>query len=115
MRFIGNAILGGIGGLIVAVVVAIVLTSLGTFADHMPPIPWAVGVVLLFVAGLIGVTRKRYIGLGIVVVWVVGAGFAMMLGQGTDYVTPIHDAVYKAIPWTFVACCAFACVLNALI
>ncbi|MBN3780480.1 hypothetical protein G3O06_23485 [Burkholderia sp. Ac-20345] len=115
MRSVGNLIFGGIGGLFVAGMIAMTLKSLDTFAEFMPPVPWAIGVALFLIAVAIGFVRKRFAGLGMVVVWAVGVGMAMMLGQGDDYVTPMREALYSVIPWAFVGCCALACVLNAAI
>ncbi|WP_166723492.1 hypothetical protein [Burkholderia sp. Tr-862] len=41
-----------------------------------------------------------------------GVGFAMVIGQDAD-ATSMRDAIYHRIPWTFVAGCALACVINA--
>lgn len=114
MRSFGNVLGAGFWGLMVAGMLAFAMHSLGTFVEAMPPLPWAIGVALLVVALVIGFTRGRFFGLGFVVVWALGIGFAMVLGQGAD-ATPMRDAIYSAIPWTFVACCAFACVLNAAV
>ncbi|MEX3556827.1 MAG: hypothetical protein VB131_10185 [Burkholderia gladioli] len=114
MRALGNVFGALILGLCVASGLAFVMHSLGTFVEAMPPIPWAIGVVLLIVALVIGFNRGRFFGLGFVGVWALGIGFAMVMGQGAE-ATPMRDAIYHLIPWTFVACCAFACVLNAAV
>lgn len=114
MRAFGNVLGIAFLGLCGVCGIALAMHSLGTFVEAMPPLPWAIGVALLVVALVIGFTRGRFLGLGFVVVWALGIGFAMVLGQGAD-ATPMRDAIYLAIPWTFVACCAFACVLNATI
>lgn len=114
MRSLGNVFgvlfLGACG----AVGLAFAMHSLGTFVEAMPPLPWAMGVALLIVALVIGFTRRRFFGLAFVGVWALGMGFAMVMGQGAD-ATPMRDAIYHVMPWAFVACCAFACVLNAVV
>ena len=77
----------------------------------MPPLPWTIGVALLIVALVVGFARRRFFGLGFVGLWAMAIGFAMVIGQGAD-ATLMRDLIYRVIPWAFVACCAFACVLN---
>lgn len=113
MRAIGNAFGAWVLGLTIAGGLAVAIGSLGTFIQAIPPIPWAIGSVLLIAALAIGFTRSRFAGLAFVGLWAFGVGFAMMMGQGAD-VGPIHEAVYHAIPWGFVGCCALACLLNAV-
>ncbi|MBO1859265.1 hypothetical protein J4G52_37555 [Burkholderia cenocepacia] len=114
MKSIANIVGAGILGLVVAGVIALAMQSLGTFAQFMPPVPWGVGVALLVAACVIGYARGRFFGLVFVAIWALGIGAAMLIGQGTDSVSPMIEAIYRIIPWAFVGCCAFACILNAV-
>ncbi len=112
MRLLGNLFGAMILGLCVASGIAFAMHSLGTFVQFMPPLPWAIGVVLLIAACVVGVVRGRHLGSGGGAVWMLGIGFAMVIGQDAD-ATPMRDAIYHLIPWTFVAGYALACVINA--
>ncbi|HHV7521250.1 TPA: hypothetical protein ACUNF5_002731 [Burkholderia orbicola] len=112
MRSLGYLFGALILGLCVASGIAFAMHSLGTFVQFIPPLPWAIGVVLLIAAGVIGVVRGRHLRLGLVVVWMLGIGFTTVIGQDAN-ATPMRDAIYHLIPWTFVAGCALACVINA--
>ena len=114
MKSIANVVGAGILGLVVAGVIALAMQSLGTFVQFMPPLPWAIGVALLVAACMIGYARRQFFGLAFVAIWALGIGFAMLLGQGSDSVSPMLEAIYRVIPWAFVGCCTFAFLLNAV-
>lgn len=112
-----NTISKLVGGVFAAMCLAaggaVALTTFGTFAQFMPPLPWAIGIALLLVAVLVGVRSRQFLGIGMVTLWAFGVGFAIWSGQSIldDGPISIHN-LHAVIPWTFVACCAFAIVLN---
>lgn len=114
MRPLGNVLGGGVLGLIVIGVFIFAMRAIGTFVQFMPTLPWSIGVALLAVTLVIGPARDRVGGFVVVVLWVLGIGVALVIGQGNDGVSPMWAALFHVIPWAFVVCCLFACALNEI-
>ncbi|WP_148270703.1 hypothetical protein [Burkholderia gladioli] len=113
MNTASKIVSGAFAGLFLAAAGAVALVSLGTFSQFMPPLPWTIGIALLVVAALVGVARGKFLGLGMVAFWACGVGFTLWIGSGIPDGGPIPmQNLYAMIPWTFVACCALAIVLN---
>lgn len=97
-------------------VLAVALQGLSVFVEFMPPLPWAIGCVLLVIALVIGFIRGQFIGLGFVAFWAVCLGISMMMAPVVDHgggLDTIGVALYRIIPWAFVVCCAAAGLMNA--
>ncbi|KWK68787.1 hypothetical protein WM15_06215 [Burkholderia ubonensis] len=117
MKVISSVISGVFVGIFAATAIALIFRSVDSFVQFMPPAALAVGAILLVVACAVGFARGRYQGLIAVAIWILGTGLLLFIGEGSAeaFGGPFKDVALKAIPWTFIASCACAILLNATI
>ncbi|MPV65547.1 hypothetical protein [Burkholderia sp. BE17] len=117
MKVISTAIGALFVGLFASTAITLAFRSIDSFAQFMPPAALYGGAVLLLIAFMIGFVRRQYLGLIAVGVWVLGTGLMLFMGQSSTETLgdPFTDVARKAIPWTFIASCACAILLNSTI